>query len=253
MQHPVNYSQIADLYDVLVRFEDDIPFFLTEARQAAGSVLDLMCGTGRVSLPLIAAGVPVTCVDRSPDMLDVLRSNLARRRLEAQVVEADVRTLPFGRRFSLAILPFNSFSELVTEADQRAALASIGACVQPGGRFICTLHNPAVRLRGMDSTWKDRARVPNPHGGGDVVLRVRESFDATTRIVSGIQAFVTVGHEETESRREMGFQFSALERDSFEDLAEAAGFRVLAFYGDYSRSVFVPDESPFMIWVVSRE
>jgi SAM-dependent methyltransferase len=250
---PIDYSQFADLYDALVRFEEDLPFFVAEAKSVAGDVVDLMCGTGRVAVPLLAEGVPVTCVDRSPDMLGILRANLARRGLEARVVEADVSALPLASRFSLAIIPFNSFAELTMKADQRAALASISRCVRPRGRFICTLHNPAVRLRDMDDTWRVRARVPRPGGRGELMLRVRESYDPDTGIVTGTQAFVTVNQEGAESQREAVFRFAALDRTSFEGMAQKAGFSVEEFYGDYSREVFVPDESPFMIWVMRKE
>lgn len=253
MPTPIDYSQFADLYDALVRFEEDIPFFAAEAESVAGDVIDLMCGTGRVAVPLLTAGVPVTCVDRSPDMLEVLRAKLTRRGLQACVIEADVCALPLTPRFPLAILPFNSFSELTSEADQRAALASIRRTIRPQGRFICTLHNPAVRLTDMDDTWRVRARVPDPGGRGELMLRVRESFDPKTRIVSGIQAFVTVNRDRAESRRDVGFQFSALDRASFEGMVQASGFRVEEMYGDYSRRPFVPDESPFMIWILRKE
>ncbi|NNG15568.1 MAG: class I SAM-dependent methyltransferase [Gemmatimonadales bacterium] len=253
MPTPIDYSQFADRYDALVRFEGDIAFFMTEAGRATGEVVDLMCGTGRVAVPLLAAAIPVTCVDRSPDMLGVLRAKLARRGLEARVVEADVCALPLAPRFSLAIISFNSFAELVTTADQQAALASISRCVRPEGRFICTLHNPTVRLKDMDDTWRVRARVPDPEGRGELTLRVRETYDLKTRIVSGTQAFVTIGHDGAESQREVDFRFSALDRASFEGMAQAAGFRVEELYGDYSRAVFMSDESPFMIWVMSKE
>src|SRR3989442_4819672 len=48
----------------------DVPFWRRIARGADGRVLELGCGTGRVSLPLAKAGVDLLGVDRSARMLD---------------------------------------------------------------------------------------------------------------------------------------------------------------------------------------
>jgi hypothetical protein len=71
----MDYSIIADLYDVYARTELDVPFFLQES-QVCRSVLELASGTGRLSLPLIEAGVPLSCLDNSPEMLGYLRRKL---------------------------------------------------------------------------------------------------------------------------------------------------------------------------------
>jgi 2-polyprenyl-3-methyl-5-hydroxy-6-metoxy-1,4-benzoquinol methylase len=56
---------IADLYDVYVTTTVDVPFFLEELKTTSGPVLELMAGTGRLSLPLAEAGARLTCVDIS--------------------------------------------------------------------------------------------------------------------------------------------------------------------------------------------
>jgi len=86
MPETIAHSRFADLYDSYVRVTQDIPFFLYAARQIDGGVLELMCGTGRVSLPLVEAGVRLTCVDYSADMLAVLRRKLAAHHLRAELV-----------------------------------------------------------------------------------------------------------------------------------------------------------------------
>ena len=144
------YERIADLYDAYVTADFDIPFFVQAAGQTAGPVLELMSGTGRVSVSLAEAGVRLTCVDNSPAMLAVLRQKLAARDLHAAVHCMDVRELALPGRYELIVIPFNAFCELVSPADQRAALACIRGCLAGGGRFICTLHNGPVRLKQLD-------------------------------------------------------------------------------------------------------
>jgi predicted RNA methylase len=62
-----DYSLVADIYDGYVRTDLDFAFFREESEKAKGRVLELMCGTGRLTLALLAEGVPMTCVDSSRD------------------------------------------------------------------------------------------------------------------------------------------------------------------------------------------
>src|SRR6478672_11112723 len=54
----------------------DVPFWQRVAKQARGPVLELGCGTGRVSLPLARAGVRLVGIDRSEPMLERARRRL---------------------------------------------------------------------------------------------------------------------------------------------------------------------------------
>lgn len=244
----IDYSKFADLYDDIVRFEEDIPFFLEECGRAGGPVLELTSGTGRLSLPLAAAGVSLTCVDGSEEMLAILRKKLSERGLHATVVRQDVRDLDLRSRFPLALMPFHSFAELLTERDRRRAIGSIRRFVSPHGRFVCTLHNPAVRLRSIRPELATVGRFPAARGG-EVVLRTRLSFDEASGIVEGVQILEEIdAGGATRRERFVPIRFALLWPEAFETLAREGGFEVEALYGDYGRSPFDPEESPYMIW-----
>ena len=46
----IDYSKVAGLYASCVRLEEDIPIFVEECREVDGPVVELMAGTGRVSV-----------------------------------------------------------------------------------------------------------------------------------------------------------------------------------------------------------
>lgn len=89
-------------------------------------------------------------MDISRGMLYQLQQKLPAKRLSAQLVRADVQTLPFKQRFELAILPFQSFMELIGQLKQAHCLQSVYCSLLPGGTFFCTLHNPLLRRRSVD-------------------------------------------------------------------------------------------------------
>jgi hypothetical protein len=121
----MDYDRVARLYDSYVQTDVDVPFFLREARKAAGAVLELTAGTGRVSIPLLEAGIDLTCADSSSAMLDVFREKLRAKTLTAELVRADMCELSLDRRFALIFVPFHSFAEVTDPARQRQALSRI--------------------------------------------------------------------------------------------------------------------------------
>lgn len=244
---------VAGLYDHIVDVTLDVPFFVEEARRTDGDVLELMAGTGRVSLPLAEAGIRLTCVDNAPEMRDALRAKLqARGLVETTAVRLmDVRALDLGRQFPLIFIPFNAFAELRTADDQRATLAGIRAHLAPGGRFICTLHNPVVRRQRIDGQlrlWRS-ATLPD---GGRVILWGAEQLDPASGIVEALEVFEEFAPDGSQiARRLFPLRFALLEPDVFEAQAAEAGFTITTRYGGYDRAPFDPARSPFAIWTLT--
>ena len=253
MEQQNEYGKVADFYDSYVTFKDDIPFFVEEAKHVTGEVLEPMCGTGRVSLPLLEAGVRLTCVDNSPEMLTEFKENLKRRKLTAPVHEMDVCSLKLKQRFDLAFIAFNSFSELLTDDAQRATLTGIRKHLAEFGRFICALDNPTVRMKDVDGKKKLLGKKPLRRQYGVIAMWKRESYDPDTRIVSIRQDFEAYGRNSLPLFvREMHLRFRVIEPDEFERLAKSVGFRIAGLYGDYSREPFNHETSPYMIWVLMK-
>jgi SAM-dependent methyltransferase len=247
----MDYAKIAHLYDEYVTTQFDVPFFL-DCTRGCESVLELMCGTGRVSIPLLKAGVPLTCVDSSPDMLAVLHRKLAADNLSAPVHEMDVCALDLGRRFDRIILPFHAFAEIVAPDDQRRALQSIRRHLAEDGLFVCTLHNPPVRLRCVDGDLRPGTDHPMPDGGSLRVSRV-ESYDPSSRLVSGAQTYeVYSGDGALTETQSIEIRFFVHDRAGFASLIQSQGFAVESLYGDYARSAYREEESPYMIWVLKK-
>lgn len=245
----IDYDSIAEIYDLYVATEYDVPFFLSEIRRVQGPILELMAGTGRLSLPLIEAGAALTCVDSSQGMLDILSRKLAQRGLRADVRCMDVCRLDLRPRFELALLPFQAFMEIVDEENQKAALEAVFRCLAPGGRFICTLHNPAIRRTQVDGLLRLVGRVPAEDG----TLVVSGFEQGGNPVVKRLQFFELFGSDgRLLWKRMLPMEFAFVEKDAFEAMAKSAGFRVVDLYGTYDRAPFDPVRSPVMIWRLEK-
>lgn len=245
-----DYDGIADIYDIYVPVNHDIEFFLEETRVMNGPVLELMAGTGRVSLPLIEAGIDLTCEDSSCEMLKVLENKLKSRGLPESLVCSDVLTLEMGRKFAGVIIPFNSFAHLVTQADQQAALTRIIKHLVPGGTFICTLGNPESRCKQIDGNLHLFRKYPVPATGGTLLLWIVENYSTVDRQnVETSEFFEEYDREGVLTRkRYLPINFRLTKRMEFESMALSAGFSILDFFGDFDRSPFDELTSPHMIW-----
>lgn len=247
------WDDVASLYDTYAQATLDIPFFLQEATKISGDVLELMAGTGRISIPLARAGVRLTCVDNAPEMLAILRQKLTKADLSAQVYEMDVRELALHRQFDLILIPFHSFSELISTTDQQKVLARIYEHLSEQRRFICTLHNPSQRLRSVDGQLHLVGTYPDKEHQTTLLFWSLSSYEPTTHVVHISQFYEQYDNRGVlQEKRLLQINFVLLQREEFETLAKSAGFKVLALYGDYSYTPFDDETSPYMIWVLGK-
>lgn len=234
----LDYSRIADVYDAYCRFEADVPYFVRALSAVDGEVLELMAGTGRVSVPLARAGVALTCVDSDAPMLAVLA-----RKIDAPAVCADVCALPLRRRFRAVILPFQGLSELVAPRDRAALFAEAARVLD--GIFICTTHNPAVRARTLDGAWHSAGAFRSDDGQA-VEVSVRGTCDGG--VVTGEQRVVVRNAcGATQRDHVLPLRFALPDPGEVLELGAANGMSLVSLHGNYDGAEFDAASSPAII------
>lgn len=117
----------------------DYPTFLAFLARERGfelrSVLDLACGTGRLSERLLAVAGEVVGVDASPDMLAVAEERLGGRTGLA-FVRGDFRDFALGRQFDAAVCVSNSLNYVADRGELGRVFAAVGRHLKPGGLFV---------------------------------------------------------------------------------------------------------------------
>ena len=134
-------------YDrILGDFKGDIEFYLEQARDVDGAVLDLGCGTGRITLPLARAGVDVSGMDSSQAMLDVAAQRSMRNGLNIEWVHGDCRDFNLNKKYKAVFMPYNFFQHLLDRESQLNCLHSIYRHLVSGGRVVMDIHFPQMSL-----------------------------------------------------------------------------------------------------------
>jgi SAM-dependent methyltransferase len=234
-------------------FADDIPFYRELARRCDGPVLEVMCGSGRLLVPLALAGHQVAGVDVSAAMLALARGRLGAAGLHKQVelLEADIRErLPHGP-FGLVIVALNSFMHLATTADQLAALKQIHIALRPGGLLAIDVYNPDPRRLVEHSGEVVFDKTFTLGDGAQVQKFVIQQADLATQIDSVTFLYDEIDPDGRVHRSVLPFTMRWLHRYELEHLLARAGFAQEALYGSYELDEY-RGESEIML-VVARK
>jgi len=212
----------------------DVPFWQRVASRAGGQVLELGCGTGRVSIPLAKAGVDLVGVDRSAPMLDRARQRIraaagADGPAHIRLLRADIRALPFGDgSFPSVIAPYGILQSLIRPRDLTAALASVARVVAPGGTFGIDLVPDVPKWR----EYSNRVQLRGRAGAAHLTLIESVRQDPKRRLTTFQQTFVERRRERTQEHQ-FELTFRTLSVAEMSKQLERAGFTVDAVLGDY--------------------
>lgn len=136
------FDDLAAFYDATTPEQGDVAFYRDLALEADGRVLEVGCGTGRIYLELLRAGVDAEGIDPAGEMLSVLREKAAAEGLDPSVREEGATGLDADAEYALVIVPFRTFLLLDSPDEQLTALERIHAALEPGGRLALNAFVP---------------------------------------------------------------------------------------------------------------
>ena len=251
---------IAELYDHTIHYaaRPDVDFYLDFARTTDGSILELGCGTGRILLPIAAAGHRIVGLDLSEYMLDRCRDKLRQQpadvQARARLIHGNMISFDAGETFSLVTLPFRPFHHLLSVQDQLFCLSCANRHLKTGGRLVLDLFN----VDPCSTYHPDQLREVEDFR--DVELPDGRKFRRTQRVAgfnraeqyNEIELIHYVTHPDGRTERVVqAFPWRYFFRYEVEHLLERCGFRTVALFGDYDKSP-LSDDSPEMIFVAEK-
>jgi SAM-dependent methyltransferase len=259
LDQPPAYAVLARYYDLQHgAHTPDIPMYLDAAAAArdgdaeTARVLELGCGTGRVLIPLAAAGHYVLGIDASPEMLGIARLRLretpgARCDLVlADATQPDWPGAPSGA-CDLAIIALNTFLHNLTRESQLGMLAVARSRLRPGGALIVDLPpNDELVYQPDSGEFELEARFTDPDTGA-----VIEKYAASTIEWSTQEQRLSYRMEERAADGRLAAAFTSFRlrhvfKHEMELLLLASGYASWRWHGDYDLSPYA-EGSPRMI------
>jgi SAM-dependent methyltransferase len=248
--HVASYDDRLDAHPGALR--GDVEFYERWADQLGGAVLDLGCGTGRVSWALADKGTHVVGLDRSPAMLRIAGTKAVGRPMARapRFVLGDMRDFSLTERFSLVIVPFRSFQFLLDTDAQRSCLDSIHGHLRPGGRLILHVFDPSLEALvagaplppAEDTTWSGgtlRAQVEQ---------RSTEPFRQVLREQWLFQHLADDGEVLAEEREELKLRWTW--RPEMRWLLQLSGFLPELEFSDFQGSP--PTYGAEQLWIARK-
>jgi SAM-dependent methyltransferase len=226
------YDAIAELYDPWsVSVTEDIGFYVEEARRAGrGPVVELGVGTGRIAVPVAAAGVRVIGVDSSRGMLEVCARRAALAGVELDLRLGDLSKPPVAERVPLVICPFRSYLHLRDDADRRRALRAAHRLLADGGRLVFDVFAPGPEdIADTNGRWLER----------EPEIWERADWDIERRTLT-----LSVRRDDGESTT---MTLAWLEPAEWKALLADAGFEVEATYGWFDRRPYDDEEDTIFV------
>ncbi|MDS0279787.1 class I SAM-dependent methyltransferase [Halomicroarcula sp. S1AR25-4] len=224
----------------------DVEFYVDLARRVDGPVLEVGCGTGRIYLELLQAGVDAYGIDISEEMLDVLKRKAADAGLTPNVWQADMTDFTPQREYALVIVPFRTFLHNITVADQQAALQNFHQALGSDGRLALNFFVPSFEVI-CESYGEPETRTFTQDGKEYVVTDVTDIENEIEQIV---KAERTVKHDD-EVLQEATFRLTLISKTEFELLLGTTGWSNWTGYSGFEREP-LDDGAKEMVWIAEK-
>lgn len=237
----------AHIYDGLNTFLSDLQFYkkwLPTNKDVR--ILELCCGTGRLTIPIAQDGYSICGVDYTLSMLEQAKAKAAEAGLDIDFIEADIRALDLQEKFDLIFIPFNSIHHLYRNEDLFKALECVKSHLKDGGLFLLDCFNPNIQY--VVENEKEQAVIAEytTDDGRNVLIKQTMRYESTTQINRIEWHYFINGEFHSIENLDMRLFFPQ-ELDSY---LECTGFNIIHKFGGFEEEPF-DDISEKQIYVLS--
>lgn len=239
---PMDLYSDAQRYDLVMgayASGDQLDFYRRQIARCGGPVLELACGSGRLTIPLAREGVNITGMDLSEDMLDLAKCKASEAQAGIRFLRGDMRDFDLGEKFRFIFIPAQSLSHLYRREEIENCLSSIRRHLAEEGRLLIELFNSSVAMLAREPGRRyPVGQYKDTHGDTQVVVTTEVIYDSASQ-VNHIQWFFRNegSNDEVMLSLEMR-QFFPQEMDA---LLWYNGFLIEHKYGSYKEEEFSRD------------
>jgi len=225
---------------------EEITFYAQYAEHFGGPILEPMCGSGRILLPLLARGYDIEGFDASEAMLAVLqKKNAASSPVPAPVWQEYMQDFSPHKKYQLIIIPFGSFGLVLAQDNALKSLSALRSALLPGGRILIeidTIHSVLPSHVGSGVRWVQTS------DGFHLRLSARISYNQSTKIYQSLCVYERIEGDVVTGSEQECFQQYIYTDEEFRRLLAAAGFQHSASYASYTKEAACSAATPHIIY-----
>jgi SAM-dependent methyltransferase len=239
-----------EVYDlVAANVPYGLDFYIALAREAQGPVLDIACGTGRIFLPCLQAGVDIEGLDLYEPMLRALRAKAAALGLSPRLHRCDMSDFSLPRRYALVMIPFNAFIHNMTQDAQVSCLVRCREHLLPGGQLVFDTFFPSLEyVRTPAGTRVLEGEIPHPQTGLPMRMYDTRTLDRvaqTQHSLNELELLAADGSVEAVHRSEVSSRY--IYKHEMELLLRVASFVRWEVYGDFDRRPLMQENDAMIV------
>lgn len=209
------------------------------ARKIKGRVLDVACGTGRITLPLARAGYNVTGVDIHEQMMLEGQRKAEREGLTIEWVLQDCTKLNLDHKYEIATMTGNAFQHLLTNDEQDRFFESLSRNLENNGLLIFDTRNPRFDELGAEIETDSELTLEKTlvdEQGRTCEVYYASTYNPLTQIqhYQGYRCFYE--SEEWVEERHSSISLRYTHPQELQRLLQQYNFELLQFAGDWKGS-----------------
>jgi ubiquinone/menaquinone biosynthesis C-methylase UbiE len=237
------FDRIARFYEIEhENMKEDIPFYIEYAKEVKGSVLELGCGTGRITIPVAKEGIKITGLDISNEMLNVARKKIEMLDDEVkkniELVQGEMQNFEIKQKFRLIFIAFRSFQSLLTKKEQGECLQCVYKHLDKNGTFILDLFAPRHDYLAKEKISRKLEKIYDKEKDIYIARRAETTFNLANQTLKENWFYEWTDKDGQFHRKIWSFELSYLFRYEAELLLEKYGFKVKNVYGDFNKSPY---------------
>ena len=225
-------------------------FFLAAAHEARGPILEPMCGSGRLMLPLLEAGFDIEGFDASPFMLQAFAQKYALiSTAKPPISQAFIQEFLSKKQYNLIFIPFGSLGLITNSQELKKSLQNMYALLTPDGRFIIEIDTIAslpqelgIQHRGSHTT----------ADGSTIRLSTLESYNPITQIMTAECTYQLIKVDIIEKTEIEPFYQYLFDQDEMDTLLQKAGFIITNKYKNYEQETITDKKSDVIIYICKK-
>ena len=228
----------AHYYDCINDFDFDVDFFIDFAQKQGGNVLELACGTGRLTIPLAKEGVKITGIDNAEEMIALAEEKATKLGLNVDFHLKDLLDFDLNEKFNFIFCVHNSFSHIDGFENVKQFFSNVSEHLEDDGTFILQVFNPDFFFFTRDPNDKFPLKTfKDPFSDKIISLSENSFYDEETQINYLKWFFEKEGEEESIENWSQRVYYPK----ELEYIVQFCGFEIVDKFGDFDFTPFEND------------
>lgn len=238
------YLETANLYDYDVRntAKDDINFYFEYAKKTNGDILELGCGTGRVTIPFAKENFNIWGLDLSEPMLEVIKSKIEnlpdKFKNNIHITHQNMASFKLDNKFGMIFIPFRTFQSLTSSEEQKSCLKAVYEHLNDDGIFIVNVFKPYDKI---DRSWINKDEVKNwetvdmKNNLKIVRKEIRDEIDVENQIIYPVLFYYVTDQNGKTKKYTETLSLKYYYEDQIKELLESNRFEIIEEFGYYNK------------------